>query len=230
MKCEPTTEGSRGNSASQKRNCFVGRLAKWRASQHLRLPAVFAASACLVALGIAQTEESPHLYSVRNIDQGSEKFIRIYETVASFLVEKQNDKRIPIKIKVIQHLGNLLYLVQDESGAISAVQGLPANIADGETFTGVFQDTGRLHQYVSVLGANKQVRVYKLAEPPAKITMDDFIRRLKAGENFVVPIGTYQVRCPRCNGFGEATGLRPACSNCLGENYFTYPQYFSIQW
>lgn len=114
--------------------------------------------------------------------------------------------------------------------------------ADDEHFRMAVTATEKVHRYITVQGAEANVRIYrslKKGEVPPDMSKLEFLERLKSGETFVAIQGTEVLRCEKCAGFGRVTSTdgrhrdadgKMKCPACNGVGKATVPSVWEIVW
>lgn len=172
-------------------------------------------------------------YPVREIDPESNKFARVYSEVVYAMELERAKSKTTSRVRIIQNISKGLYLASVGDSTYAFIH--PGRIlVDGEELNIQVVKTGQVHQYVSVLGAKKTVEVIKKSVDEM-MSKDEFLRRLKNGETFTLPLKTGERGCPNCYGRGRTGGWLngpPAitCEKCGGRKKIPIIKKFRVRW
>lgn len=130
--------------------------------------------------------------SMRKVPQGSLRFNEMFGawTLKSIVCSS--------KITVLQDLGVMALCALGSSDETVALIGDSEDRADGSVFDAPIEDTGRLFEYTSVLGAPKKVKIFKVVVPK---TEAEFVGALRNGAKFLIPDSSATIICDTCKGY-----------------------------
>ncbi len=103
--------------------------------------------------------------------------------------------------------------------------------ADGETFLWPIETTGAMFQYTTALGAKATIKVCRIVGTGAeydRLTMEEFVSKLKAGETWEIAIDQVTTQCKFCRGAKELNG--GVCRQCDGKGGETIRRHFRVRW
>lgn len=229
---------------------------------------ILAPSISIVIVAIRALGAEPVEYPVRNIDPASPKFDAIHKAVIEterLIAESKAELRW---VEIRQHIEGNRYLAEirektsppgelqravdflfnqqsasvvvreAQVAALDMPEGSPL-IPDDSKKSLRLSITSDTFQYVSVLGAKQTVAVARVFEAPDPIGKEQFLARLKGGEVWTVAIGTSDLNCNACRGFGRIPEPDPnrrrgdgkkTCPGCSGKGKFTVPNLYRIHW
>lgn len=142
----------------------------------------------------------PEELSIRDMSQEDPKFLAILEWVRK--LERKGSLK---SVKIAQTIGEgILLATNPDSTKTYVIVGDKKDRADGDIFNVYLEDTGKMYDYVTVLGANSKVRIYAVKYP---MTVDEFVTSLKAGKKYTI------------NGqdLFPATAATEVCDKCKGQ-------------
>lgn len=156
--------------------------------------------------------------SIRGVAEDSPLFSNVFAKVYQQDIPVQT----LVRVNVVQSVGVGVTLAMLEEGLdIVMVLGDTQKRADGDAFYAILQDTGRIQDYTTVLGAKKSVHVYNVKHP---ITREGMIAMLKAGGTYDISLGDVAVTC------GECGGKPVPCKMCNDTGKLMAPQTTHIKW
>lgn len=120
---------------------------------------------------------------MNGISPDSARFTAIFADVSTIAAKRRGLKSV---VKIVQTLSPGLFLAQINASKTVAFEYPGREFADDTELTISVENTGRLHSYITTLGSNATVAVYKLTNPQEKFTRERFIASLKAGETYTV--------------------------------------------
>jgi hypothetical protein len=127
----------------------------------------------------------------------------------------------PSRVTVSQDIGAIKLCSLDLSDDTVALIGDFKERADGSIFEASVEDTGKLYEYTTVLGAPKKVKIFRIVIPP---TEADFVTALKKGETLLVPDSPAASLCDACKG----SPIR--CAKCNSTGMVTIERQIRIKW
>lgn len=163
-------------------------------------------------------------YPVRGIPIESDKFRAIFASVsAAEMASKLKQIGPYTNVQLVQNIGGQKYLAQlgEERIAVDLLEG-HKKYADDTRIEVRIEDTGKIYEYIAILGNKKSVRLYREEKVPAVMTIEDFVARLKKGESFLIEIAGPKVLCRVCGGTGKVTdnsskeSRKIRCDTCDG--------------
>lgn len=214
--------------------------------------------AIIFLLAICSNAQQAQVYSIKEVDPTSEKF----ETILKAVDHEQFStliKEHPLsEIKIQQHISGAAYLINLAKADKVYYLEIPTDsvFPDDKLIQACVDKTNEVYQYTSVQGAKKSVAKLKLLIAidinqeteqalahkkelkilawPRKITKDELLTRLQAGEIFPVRIPR-SIKCSVCLGFGhksDKTNMTKdiQCSSCGGQGSVTVEDIYKIKW
>lgn len=183
-----------------------------------------------VALSAVAEEPEATSYPLRSVDPNSEKFARIYEEVAAQLYTAELDAIDTYNVTILQTISPGQYRVRvGETVYAVAIPGKP--LADEEVVELALVETDEVFQYTTVLGATSTIKKAKLAESPEKLSKQQFMLLLEAGQKFPIQMGEEKINCTGCGGFGVTSSVtKVQCKRCRGQGGFMKAIIYSVQW
>ncbi len=194
--------------------------------------------AALLPFGWCSAEE-PKDYPVRAIPIESEKFRAIFATVAAeqrAAIERAREK---MRVKIVQNIENQRYLARLGEQLIAVDFASDRKVADDTWLEAQIEDTGKIYEYLAVLGNKKSVHLYREMQEPHMMSVTEFVERLKKGESFLVRIAGKQKSCGVCKGtgnIGETSSTNgksrseSRCMNCSGSGWIYPSSLFRVLW
>lgn len=215
------------------------------------LPTVtaFAFGVAVLVTSLGQEEDTIN-YPIRDIDQSSAKFDRLYNSVAD--AEKKRIEEIrkkeepqPSRYKFLQNLGGGKYLVKHSATEVDYLLNLATHhdkITDGETLLIKTEKSREVYKYKTVLGATRTIgiiRVYTPPPPVKRITKTMFVEKIKRGAHYDLEIKTGTRTCTTCGGNGQFTdgpvragqlSKTISCGTCNGQKKEPVYKWYRIRW
>ena len=161
-------------------------------------------------------------YPVKDIPLESEKFGSIFLSVsASEMAANLSKLGVYSRIKLVQNVAGQRYIgeFKEELIAIDLLES-HKKYADDTELDICIEDTGEIYEYIAVFGNKKSVRLYREKGLPPKMTLEDFVVRLKKVESFIIQVPGQMMNCKVCRGTGEvydSSGVKKIrCKSCGG--------------
>jgi hypothetical protein len=177
-------------------------------------------------------------YPVRDIPVESDKFRAIFASVsASEMASKLRQLAPHTRLQLVQNIAEQKYLAQ-LGGQIIAIELLEGHkkYADDTRIEVRIEDTGKIYEYIAVLGDKKSVHLYREQNAPPIMTIQDFVARLKKGESFIIQIDGRKIPCRVCGGTGKVTdnsskeSRKILCDTCDGSGGSHSSAQYRVLW
>lgn len=179
-------------------------------------------------------------YPVRGIPIESDKFRAIFASVsAAEMASKLPQIGPPTRLQLVQNIAGQKYLAQ-LGGQLIAIELLESHnkYADDTRIEVRIEDTGKIYEYIAILGNKKSVRLYREQEQkaPPIMTIQDFVARLKKGESFIIQIDGRKIPCRVCGGTGKVTdnsskeSRKILCDTCDGSGGSHSSAQYRVLW
>lgn len=154
---------------------------------------------------------------MRNIPVEDRRFQKILKKIQ----DAEESGWIKLTVTVLQSVDGMLLATLGESSDIVMVAGDTEARADGDLFTPFLEDTGKLREYTTVLGAKRNVRVYTIRH---RISAAELVKQLQSGETYLVYDGVEKVPCKKCEG-------RPVpCQECDSTGVVSVGALIRVKW
>lgn len=173
-------------------------------------------------------------YPMRDIDQSSEKFRRIYETVAEADYQTRLKQQTSYTVEILQSIGKGLFRIRE--GETYYALRLPDErlYPDGTKLQLPIIPTSEVFQYKTVLGATATLAVVELAPRIDRISKADFVAGLKNGKSMTIALRVGDRGCRTCYGSGRLIGglgeESRTCPDCQGSKTEAIMKAFRIAW
>ena len=135
----------------------------------------------------------PEVISLKGASIDSVKF----QSALSLARANESKDWVTREVSVIQTIPGGLLVMLPDSLDVFILWGDVEKRADGDKFSAPMVDTGKMQSYTSVLGAQKNVRVFMEKRP---MGAGNLIAALESGKQIRVTSGKVHVACDTCKG------------------------------
>ena len=191
----------------------------------------------LFAFGVEVSKEITYP-PLRDLPADSPKLQKILsEIVQNQSASRDNTKRL----KISQHIDGSNYLADlmrhPRRGIVVKLELLKrdAIIPDDTWVTIHAEETGKVYQYTTVLGAKKTVPIWKESTIPA-ITNESILELLKMGNSYTIEkLSDKKGQCKSCTGSGKvydsrSASRKKACKECGGSGKVKIKLRIKVRW
>ena len=162
-------------------------------------------------------EDKIFVYQVSKGGKDKKLLTRVFHAVQAIELNGGGEQ---VRLRVTQKIAPKEFLVNYGKGSYWLYTDETYNVVDDEILKLTVKITHETKKHTTVRGASRTVRVMREAEhiPFVNFTQEDFIRRLKEGDSWVLK-QFREKRCENCFGDGKLNALKnyAKCHDCKGK-------------